>query len=658
MPPAATGTAASTPTPTTRPTRPSSPKPSWNGPAAAGAAPETRSSPCPQPTATGQQSLTWNDQGQLQAVTTASAGSSYIYDADGNLLLQKDPGTSTLYLPGEQVALNTSTKAVTATRFYALPGGGQAVRSGTGSSYYFELTDQHNTSTLTLSNTLTNPVWRQQTPYGAPRGTAPTSWPDNHGFLNKPQDTTTGLTDVGARWYDPFTGTFASLDPVLEPASPQQLNGYSYAGANPVAGSDPSGLVRLSDGDGTPPDSGGRFTNANTGQGGVECAYGTMEDGSCLLPGRNDTPADLALTHRHHLLQQISDYQDKVKQLHDEYKQWEANQAHCGGTGSAASGIMCYGWAKISSLFTNYNGEITSLITQLLPLLASEDPPAAAAVELGEEADASTLLGDAAGAASAGDTSGAIAETEKALQDAQDELAKCAVNSFVGTTLVLMADGSSKPIDQIKVGDKIANNLPGADPGTKDQVHTVTAIHVTYTDRDYTDVSIDTGHGPATITGTAHHPYWDETTRAWTEADQLHPGDHLQTSDGYSVTVLALRDYTATAVTYNLTVDGLHTYYVEAGLTPVLVHNDGSDSTVGTIFRAGKYVFQIYSDDHGPPHGHLKGNGFDIQIGQNGKPLSADTTLTRDQQNIIDDNLGTIRDSIGKRMAAYKLNGC
>jgi RHS repeat-associated protein len=197
--------------------------------------------------ATGQQSLTWNDQGQLQAVTTASAGSSYIYGPDGALLLQKDPGTTTLYLPGEQLALNTSTNVVTGTRFYPLPGGAQAVRTGTGTSYSFQISDLHNTSTLTLNNTLTNPVWRQQTPYGAPRGTAPTNWPDNHGFLNKPQDTTTGLTDIGARWYDPTTATFASLDPVLEPSSPQQLNGYSYAADNPITGADPTGLMACGD---------------------------------------------------------------------------------------------------------------------------------------------------------------------------------------------------------------------------------------------------------------------------------------------------------------------------------------------------------------------------------------------------------------------------
>ncbi|MCW2899680.1 MAG: Pretoxin domain, partial [Streptosporangiaceae bacterium] len=32
---------------------------------------------------------------------------------------------------------------------------------------------------------------------------------------------------------------------------------------------------------------------------------------------------------------------------------------------------------------------------------------------------------------------------------------------------------------------------------------------------------------------------------------------------------------TATQTTYDLTINGLHTYYVEAGTTPVLVHNSG-----------------------------------------------------------------------------------
>ncbi|MEU4821255.1 RHS repeat-associated core domain-containing protein [Actinomadura sp. NPDC023710] len=45
---------------------------------------------------------------------------------------------------------------------------------------------------------------------------------------------TTGLTHLGARVYEPATGRFISVDPLLDPADPQQLNGYSYANNNPA----------------------------------------------------------------------------------------------------------------------------------------------------------------------------------------------------------------------------------------------------------------------------------------------------------------------------------------------------------------------------------------------------------------------------------------
>jgi RHS repeat-associated protein len=194
----------------------------------------------------GQQSLTWSDAGQLTAVTDASGGSSYIYDAAGQLLLQKNPTTTTLYLPGQQLVLNTATKALTGTRYYALPGGGQAVRTGTASNYTFQTGDPHGTADLTINPAFTTSTWRQQTPYGAPRGTTPTTWPDNHGFLGKPQDTTTGLTDIGARWYDPINGRFASLDPVFQPTDPGLQNGYTYTASNPISQADPTGLCPYS----------------------------------------------------------------------------------------------------------------------------------------------------------------------------------------------------------------------------------------------------------------------------------------------------------------------------------------------------------------------------------------------------------------------------
>jgi RHS repeat-associated protein len=125
----------------------------------------------------------------------------------------------------------------------ALPAGETVVRTGAGSAYNFEITDQHGTSTLTLDSTAANPAWRQFTPYGAARGQAPPSWPDTNGFLSKPTDPNTALTIIGARQYDPVAGRFLSVDPVLSSDSPQQLDGYTYAADDPVSASDPTGLM-------------------------------------------------------------------------------------------------------------------------------------------------------------------------------------------------------------------------------------------------------------------------------------------------------------------------------------------------------------------------------------------------------------------------------
>ncbi len=47
------------------------------------------------------------------------------------------------------------------------------------------------------------------------------------------------------------------------------------------------------------------------------------------------------------------------------------------------------------------------------------------------------------------------------------------------------------------------------------------------------------------------------------------------------------------AAAYDLTVDDLHTYYVLAGNTPVLVHNDGGDDLV----RVGRWMSQGEFDE-------------------------------------------------------------
>jgi YD repeat-containing protein len=72
----------------------------------------------------GSQKLNWSPDGKLSTAISGGKTTSYIYDADGNLLLAKAPAQTTLYLFGgaEQIYLNTSTQAVTGTRFIGLPG--------------------------------------------------------------------------------------------------------------------------------------------------------------------------------------------------------------------------------------------------------------------------------------------------------------------------------------------------------------------------------------------------------------------------------------------------------------------------------------------------------------------------------------------------------
>ncbi|MFD9359007.1 RHS repeat-associated core domain-containing protein [Streptomyces sp. NPDC060031] len=184
----------------------------------------------------GGQTLTWDPEGHL----VGNTGSTYLYDAAGQRLLRREPGKTTLYLGSDELTLTASTGKVTGTRTYAGFGGGPSiVRTPTGLTY--EASDHHGTATTTLDAATLAITRRAQKPYGESRGTAPAAWPDDKGFLGKPQDTT-GLTHVGAREYDPALGRFISVDPVMDLDKSQQIHGYLYAGGNPVTNSDPTGL--------------------------------------------------------------------------------------------------------------------------------------------------------------------------------------------------------------------------------------------------------------------------------------------------------------------------------------------------------------------------------------------------------------------------------
>ncbi len=219
-------------------------------------------------------------------MTTGAGNTSYIYDADGNLLIQSDPGSTTLYLSDEEITLTGST--LSGTRYYQLGGQPVAARTGTGSVYYLT-GDQEGTQTLAINSSTLAVTGRFYDPYGNTIGSAGAGWPGNRGFQQGTADAATGLTNLGARQYDAGTSAFVSPDPLLAPDNPQDLNPYAYAGDSPPNSQDPSGAMQTGGGAGAPPNPCGVDASAScnpNGGGGVNAGAPSGADG-----GSGKTPA-------------------------------------------------------------------------------------------------------------------------------------------------------------------------------------------------------------------------------------------------------------------------------------------------------------------------------------------------------------------------------
>ncbi|MFJ3233392.1 RICIN domain-containing protein [Streptomyces sp. NPDC086787] len=161
----------------------------------------------------------------------------------------------------------------------------------------------------------------------------------------------------------------------------------------------------------------------------------------------------------------------------------------------------------------------------------------------------------------------ALAGIERSARLSEEFRAACETNSFPGTTEVLMADGSRRPISQVGVGDRLA----AMDPATgRLQTQQVTDTFKHDTQR-LVDITVA---GGGKLASTAGHRFY-VVDRGWTLVSDLHVGDRLRTPDGsvHPVTALLDRSGLTPRTVYDLTVDDLHTFFVLAGATPILVHN-------------------------------------------------------------------------------------
>lgn len=213
--------------------------------------------------------------------------------------------------------------------------------------------------------------------------------------------------------------------------------------------------------------------------------------------------------------------------------------------------------------------------------------------------------------------------------------------SFTGTTAVLMADGTTKALADVAVGDWVM----AEDPETGERgPRRVTDVWVH--EDEVTDLVVDGD----VVTTTEDHPFWNATDGEWQRADALDRGDFLLAADGGLLAVHHGLDAASvrTTTAYNLTVDGVHTYFVIAGDDEVLVHN--TCDIPGNPFRgsnAPQRAFDHLEEFHGlDPHvasnrlhaikQHFGiGAADDVVIGRTGDVYNAQTG----------DWLGTLTDS-------------
>ncbi|TCO55807.1 polymorphic toxin-type HINT domain-containing protein [Actinocrispum wychmicini] len=510
------------------------------------------------------QKLDWDSERHLVKVTDGAKETSFVYDADGNRLIRRDPDGITLYLGAQEVRWNPNGGEPAATRYYTH--GGQVVAMRVEDGPLTWLAGDHQATAQIAIDSQTNAVTRRrQLPFGAPRGDQ-VAWPSQRGFVGGTQDPSTGLTHLGAREYDPGTGRFISVDPLVNFGDPQQLTGYGYANESPVTASDPTGLISnmcvdRCGGDVRPSspanDDGIQVTE-------ITPAIVIYEDTSTgkryvnsVAIGDNAPPT---YELKHMLIQQQKGKTRlEWEGLYDEGDTLRAIEEGCGSFGGKA----CSG--------------------QFLQHLVSgqwADPIWGQDGGVGARLSTTGRVG-VNGAYGKGPTKGKLLGIIRAGHGGRsaEPMTAC---SFTGDTQVLMADGSTKTIAEIKEGDQVL----AADPDTGERAaRTVTATIV----HDDTVVDLVTDDG-ATVTTTRNHPFWNDTDHRWEPADQLDPGDDLLTSAGKHIRVAGLRpgsDHRALA--YNLTVADMHTYHVRVGNATVLVHNMcAAKKPRSTTFTEGK----------------------------------------------------------------------
>jgi hypothetical protein len=130
-------------------------------------------------------------------------------------------------------------------------------------------------------------------------------------------------------------------------------------------------------------------------------------------------------------------------------------------------------------------------------------------------------------------------------------------SSFVPGTKVLMANGSVRPIEKIKIGDRVL----ATDPETgRTEAKPVTALISSKGEKPLAAITATTDGGEtASLISTDQHPFWVQYGHDRVDAGQLKPGMWLRTSSDAHAQVATITRWTARQQVHNFTVADLHT---------------------------------------------------------------------------------------------------
>ncbi|WP_405791152.1 polymorphic toxin-type HINT domain-containing protein [Streptomyces sp. NBC_00029] len=500
---------------------------------------------------------------------------SYLYDASGNRVIQETGSARTLYLGESEVTVDKAGKAMDAVRYYSSPGAPTTVRrtngKTTGHTLTHLLTDHHNTATISVEQKAGQPTTRRKSdPYGNPRGSQPSSWPGNRTFLGVGNDdNTTGLTHIGAREYDASTGRFITVDPVIDITDPLQMNGYTYANGNPITNLDPDGL-KYFEGDS---DGGFQAASQNVVKVAQERQYRRNNVGQNTKNTFNRA--------RYSILKGKKDYLRNSKNTSGKtLARMQRKYDESNGSVTAQISYKMWLYGASDEELDYFNGHFCDFV-QCNNWMEALETGEQVSSDIYEKTDGQ-LMGEMVGAG--------LGSRAVATKRANAAAGKPCGNSFVDGTRVLLADGSSKSIEDLVEGDEVLATDPETGETSK---QAVTATIHTEDDKAYVDLGIQTPSGVETITATGHHPFWSKTEQVWKEAKDLKLGESLRTDQGMPAVVSAVRVYEAFDRTHNLTVADLHTYYVLAGTVPVLVHNCGGPTLANGASTEGLTVSEM-----------------------------------------------------------------